>query len=663
MPLSSTQTRAQELSQALAQLVKEKITPFKRLFSLGELRFISAEARDLACGALKDVFGDQDHADNGHAGYWGRLLKYEYCEKAPFADSVLFGYLSVDGNDPFKVNDARNRVWGNRDNLFYKGRRWSNPQLKDRFYHFFNILKEKVVGSDFVPVRYWVTAAKTPHLLIVPEGNQDASVGTLPMYCYDGGNIGSCNVGSCPLAGFFHTLRELNAATHDQSGKYEACVANHTSESLREQYDAAWNHACTAHVDLIGKWVKAFEAAGVTDGWAALKAEERERHVFNVVCLYQYHDLPFVIHLFQPTAADGTFMKYKGYRADRENVGDDVPPPPEMRAWAWLAITHAADASMNTTELEAASALIQELSQLYVIEDAITERHKEHIGYQLKFESWYHRTRGEYETLGEIIRAMLSAICRQRKIPTQSVTSRVKGCESLFEKIAKRANGREPDTTAADCEKYFNIIRVGRHLELESAIHDLVGVRIVCVFDDDVEQLEWALLSLSEQGPKGDARWSKLLEAGSAANRPPRDCTKPVGSSHLVISGIKDYREWNTVQDQGTVRVAFDYRSVHYVVTLGGLRVDLPEAKGLRDRACEIQLRSVLAHGWADVAHEVYYKPALPAVVLKRSELAMTILRELGGAASALAQQDKSFIGARTSYRKLMRDRGEHVGD
>lgn len=625
------------LNYKLGRLLK-RVNQDNSLISPGELRFISAEARDLVRETLTQVFGEQKNIKN--KGLWGDTLSYSYQQRdaAPFAQSVLFGYLSVDGNDPFRVDDARTRQWRERDNLFYKGKRWSNRDLKEKFYHFFNILKEVVGGADFVPVRYWVTHANTPHLEIFPSsGDRPAGKGFLPMYSFKDGSIDDFGHSNCQLASFFQTLRKLNASTHDTSGAYESNVSTYTDAKLLEKYKAAWEHAQNAHSPLLDQWVKNFQTAMVNDGWGNLTPEDIRREVFNVVCLYQYHDTPFVINLFQPAGSVNKFKNYSSLRSQHK-VEITRAPKDDFRAWAWLAITHKIDETLDEEAKKSASDLINALGKLYVIEDRALERHKEDIGYQLKFERWYHQVRGEYETLGEIIQTMLSAICRQRNVPTQQITSRVKSCESLFEKICKRANGREPDTSKEYRQEYLKIIQNGCYSRLAECIHDLVGVRIVCVFNDDVERLEDEIEGLLE-------RASTMI-------------------NHLLkVKDIKKYKEWHKIEEKGQVRIAFDYRSTHYTVKLGGLRVNLPEAKGLKGKVCEIQLRSVLAHGWADVAHEVYYKPALPPMILAKDERAIRILRELGATAANLKDQDEKFTIARNSYREMLRESGEHGGD
>jgi putative GTP pyrophosphokinase len=52
----------------------------------------------------------------------------------------------------------------------------------------------------------------------------------------------------------------------------------------------------------------------------------------------------------------------------------------------------------------------------------------------------------------------------------------------------------------------------------------------------------------------------------------------------------------------------FGYLSVHYVVSLSKGRATLPEYQKYRDFKCEIQIRTILQHAWAEIQHDLGYK-------------------------------------------------------
>lgn len=69
----------------------------------------------------------------------------------------------------------------------------------------------------------------------------------------------------------------------------------------------------------------------------------------------------------------------------------------------------------------------------------------------------------------------------------------------------------------------------------------------------------------------------------------------------------------------------FGYRSLRYVVGLNAVRAGLPEYKRFSDLKCEIQIRSILDHAWAEIEHDKGYKGTFlipPAIQKRFSELA-----------------------------------------
>jgi len=642
MDHQKTKEKATALSAELQDMLRaipRDIEKGNRLYSRGEWHCQLAKARAVVRETLSEVFGDEEKAGvpdsqkkTGQVdpGYWGDLLTYVPTSDAPYAQSVLFAYHSVDGRDPFPVQDVRHRAWRNRDNLFYKGRRWSNAELKRNFYHYFDMLRD-MVGVYHVPVRYWVTNSRRPHLVVTPSllMSDAAAPGSLPMPCFSGESEWkqscSCTPG-CALGAFFARLWDLKEKTNAETSVFDLNKNSVTLDSLRKEYKIAWQHARKCHRTMLDNWVTRFQDAGVNRQWgtgiAAHKAIVRE--VFKVVTIYQYHDTPYVINLFQPVSSDGRFKEYPELTTKGKGRSGHDP----KRAWTWLAITHEMGKQLDRDAQEAAAALANACGYLYVIEDRVTDNYEEELGYQLKYERWYHDVCKQYETLGEVVKTVLSALCRKARVSTQPVISRVKTCDSLFEKVVKRANGREQEVTEADRKKLFRAIRDGKHDELPRQIHDVVGVRVICAVHSDV------------------LRIVDLLEKEITEGRLNR------------VRAVKDLREWAQVKTSFGMRAVFDYRSVHYWVSLSGDRLNMPENKPLEGLTCEIQLRSVLAHGWADVAHDVYYKSGIPEELLETNAEAKKVREILQGCAQSLKLQDDELAKARDTFEPVLKLHG-----
>ena len=52
----------------------------------------------------------------------------------------------------------------------------------------------------------------------------------------------------------------------------------------------------------------------------------------------------------------------------------------------------------------------------------------------------------------------------------------------------------------------------------------------------------------------------------------------------------------------------FGYCSVHYVVSMSSQRLSLCEYNKFKNLKCEIQIRSILQHAWAEIEHDIGYK-------------------------------------------------------
>lgn len=147
---------------------------------------------------------------------------------------------------------------------------------------------------------------------------------------------------------------------------------------------------------------------------------------------------------------------------------------------------------------------------------------------------------------GRAIAAELEALLRPR-IKLHSVVWRVKERESLAGKLAR------PDRSYADLW----------------SITDLLGIRVITYFDEDVDRV------------------GSVIEA------------------NLPI----DLR--NSTDKRRREAAEFGYRSLHYVCALGG---EFPESARY-----EIQVRTVLAHAWAEIEHDLGYKAsAVPEVARRR---------------------------------------------
>lgn len=179
----------------------------------------------------------------------------------------------------------------------------------------------------------------------------------------------------------------------------------------------------------------------------------------------------------------------------------------------------------------------------------------------------------KYTEFAEKLRALTEGILLDRQLNVHSVTARAKTRDSLVKKLLKTEY------------KYANL----------SDITDLVGIRIITFFADDVDRV------------------AQAIEAEFAVDR-----------DHSV-----DKRD---LLDPDR----FGYLSLHYVVGFLPARSVLAEYRRYANLKAEIQIRSVLQHAWAEIEHDLGYKTALSVPRdIRRSFSRLAGLLELG---------DKEFV-------------------
>ncbi|MBL0328253.1 MAG: (p)ppGpp synthetase [Bacteroidetes bacterium] len=135
-------------------------------------------------------------------------------------------------------------------------------------------------------------------------------------------------------------------------------------------------------------------------------------------------------------------------------------------------------------------------------------------------------------------------LLKEKKLNYHQITGRTKDFESLSKKI-DRKNGKYNDL---------------------HEITDLVGIRIITYLESDVDLI------------------AEILEK----------------EFNVDLKNSSDKRILKADQ--------FGYKSLHYVVSLSDKRAALSEYISYKEIKCEIQIRSILQHAWAEIEHDLGYK-------------------------------------------------------
>jgi len=177
--------------------------------------------------------------------------------------------------------------------------------------------------------------------------------------------------------------------------------------------------------------------------------------------------------------------------------------------------------------------------------------------------------RPEYEQLCTEVSYILKKRLTEEAVEISNITMRAKKLDSFILKI-QRKNYNDPFTE----------------------ITDFAGVRVVCLYRDDVKKI------------------GEIIE-----------------TEFNIIEKVDKYGE------MGTDR--FGYGAVHYIVKLGrrssGARYD-----DLKEKICEIQVKTVLQDAWAIIEHHLMYK--------QESDVPRVLQRKLNSLAGLFETADDQFF-------------------
>lgn len=178
--------------------------------------------------------------------------------------------------------------------------------------------------------------------------------------------------------------------------------------------------------------------------------------------------------------------------------------------------------------------------------------------------SWYDRNRADFDQFCNEIENIIKRVLKAERITVQSISARVKDKKSFIEKCKK--------------EKYTNP---------QTEIMDIVGIRIIAYITSDVRRI----CDVIER--------EFQIDIANSINK-------------------ADVMEENQV----------GYLSVHYIAKLNDARAALREYAQFKNHVCEIQIRTLLQHAWAEIEHDRSYKfsGVLPKEIKRRFYLTAGIL-------------------------------------
>ena len=190
-----------------------------------------------------------------------------------------------------------------------------------------------------------------------------------------------------------------------------------------------------------------------------------------------------------------------------------------------------------------------------------------------------------YENFANKVKTLVEELVSNKNIPYNSITSRIKARASLEDKITRKNN------------KYKTL----------GNITDIAGVRVITYYSDDVDRV------------------AKIIEQNFDVDRD------------------------NSIDKRKAMEPdRFGYCSVHYIVQFNQERLNLPENQAYKNIKCEIQIRTVLQHAWAEIEHDLGYKSEF--------SIPTEIRRNFSRLAGLLEIGDKEFLEIRDFLTRYQKD-------
>lgn len=181
-----------------------------------------------------------------------------------------------------------------------------------------------------------------------------------------------------------------------------------------------------------------------------------------------------------------------------------------------------------------------------------------------KAEDWYNKNAKIYNQFSSEVAQIIEKILKSKSIPYHSITYRIKEKDSYINKCKK--------------DNYLNPIE---------EIMDVAGIRVITYTNNDAKKICEVIEHEFE------------IDSNNSSNK-------------------IDELDENTV----------GYLSIHYIAKLNDKRAKLTEYSIYKNCRCEVQVRTLLQHAWAEIEHDRNYKFSgiLPKDIRRRFYLIAGVL-------------------------------------
>lgn len=207
------------------------------------------------------------------------------------------------------------------------------------------------------------------------------------------------------------------------------------------------------------------------------------------------------------------------------------------------------------------------------------------IDQKLIIQEEYKHDQHNYEEFTKKIHKLIESLLTESNIRVHSLDKRTKDVKSLEEKLKRKGDS-------------YNKL---------ADITDLSGIRIICYLLTEVEEV------------------ANVIE-----------------QNFTILRNLSVDKKKLLDPDK------FGYLSLHYIVKLSESRNNLAEYRKYKDFVCEIQIRTILQHSWAEIEHDIGYKSTF--------EIPRDMKRRFFRLSSILELADDEFINLKTEIERYSRE-------
>jgi ppGpp synthetase/RelA/SpoT-type nucleotidyltranferase len=179
------------------------------------------------------------------------------------------------------------------------------------------------------------------------------------------------------------------------------------------------------------------------------------------------------------------------------------------------------------------------------------------------FRDYYDDNAPRLDQAREALLTLLGSLLAHGDLAVAAATGRIKDREEAIKKFTRKYQGALEESATP--------------YEIKDHITDLIGLRLVCLYEDEIEPM------------------------GEFVRR------------HFNVIEVSD----KTAEIEGTEN-AFGYKGLHLDLTLDAERAAMPEYQLFAPYRFELQIRTIIQDSWSTLDHKIKYKKSIPGSLKRR---------------------------------------------